>query len=158
MVEAGEPDPAEQFVALLKIAIQSDNPSVDDDTEARFEQSPSWSFPAPRVEAAVATLDACLPRPDLYSRLMGDIDRLLDDAHPATRLQAATHLIRLWDIDRPGFWSRLALRLNSETNFGVLSDVVGLLGQVLNADPTQTEAQLLAVISRFSGTANEVRC
>ena len=157
VVEAGEPDPAERFVALLKIAIQSDNPSVDDGTEARFEQSQSWGGPAARIEAAVAALDACLPRPDLYPRLKGDIDRLLDDTHPATRMQAATHLVRLWDIDRPGFWNRLAHRLNREANFGVLGSVVDLLRRVLHADPAQTEAQLLAVQSRFGDTPDERR-
>ncbi len=157
VVEAEDYDPAERFVALLKIAVHSESPSVDDDTEARFEQSQSWGSPAPRVEAAVAALDVCLQRPDLYPILKSDIDSLLDDAHPATRLQAATHLVRLWDIDRDGFWSRLAGRLNRETNFGVLGDVVDVLRRVLHADPVQTEVQLFTLLNRFDNTADEGR-
>lgn len=150
-------DPAERFVALLKIAVHSDAPSVDGNTEARFEQSPSWGSPAPRVDAAVAALDACIQRPDLYPLLRNYIDRLLDDAHPATRLQAATHLVRLWDIDRPGFWSRLSHRLHHESNFGVLRYIFDLLRRILRTDPVQTEEQLLAILTRFSNTSNEWR-
>jgi hypothetical protein len=156
-VAPSQPDPAEPFLRLLQIAIHSDGPSVDDDTEDRFEQSPSWGSPAPRVEAAVAALDACLQRPDLYLRLKDDIDRLLDDPHPATRLQAVSNLVRLWDIDRPGFWSRVAVRLEREANFGVLAHVVGLLRRVLHYDADQTEAKLVAVLNRFEGTADEGR-
>lgn len=156
-VKADEADPTEQFLALLRIPSLSDEPSVDDDTEARFEDSQAWNSPAPRLEAAVAILDVCLQRPDLYTTLKGDIDRLLDDAHPATRLQVARHLVRIWDIDRPGFWSRLAIRLSCESNFGVLGGVIDLLRRVLHADSTQTEVQLFAVLNRFDGTADEGR-
>ena len=152
VVEAGEPDPAERFVALLQIAMHSESPFVNGDTENRFEESQAWGFPAARVDAAIAVLDVCLQRPDLYPALKNDIDRLLDDPHPATRLQAATHLIRLWDIDREGFWDRLADRLRCETNFGVLDAVVDELRRVLHADPAMTEVQLLAVLKRFSDT------
>lgn len=157
VVEAEDHDPAERFVAFLMIAVYSESPSVDDDTEARFEQSQGWSFPAARVDAAIAALEVCLQRPDLYPILTSDIDRLLDDAHPATRLQAATHLVRLWDIDRDGFWNRLALRLIRETNFGVLGGLVDVLRRVLHADPARTETCLSAALDWFSGTAKEER-
>ena len=157
VADAGKLDPAGRFVNLLKIAIQSANPTVDNNTEARFEKSQSWGGPAARVEGAAAALDACLPRPDLYPRLKNDIYRLLDDAHPATRMQAACHLVRLWDIDRPGFWNRLTHRLNLESNFGVLGSLFDLLRRVLHADPNQTWLQLFAVHERFRGTPDEMR-
>lgn len=157
VVTAGEPDQVERFVGFLRIAIESDYPSVDDDTEARFEKSPGWGSPAPRVEAAVAALDVCLQRPDLYERVSADIDRLLDDRHPATRLQAASHLVRIWDLDRSGFWGRITLRFKRESNFGVLGHVVDLLRRVLHVDPLQTEAQLLGLLNRFNGTGDENR-
>lgn len=153
----GESDPAERFLNLLRIAIKSDSPTVDDDTEARFEKSQGWGSPAPRVEAAVAVLDVCLPRPDLYKSLNGDIDRLLDDRHPATRLQAASHLVRIWDLDRGAFWTRLDARFRKEANFGVLSHLVDLLRRVLHADHTRTETQLLDALSRFDGTTDQAR-
>lgn len=157
VVNNGESDPAERFLDLLRIAIESDNPTVDDGTEARFEKSQGWSSPSPRVEAAVAVLDVCLPRPDLYERLNDDIDRLLDDRHPATRLQAASHLARIWDIDREAFWTRLGARFRNEANFGVLSHLVDLLRRVLHTDPARTETQLLDALSRFDGTTDQAR-
>jgi hypothetical protein len=153
----GESDPAERFLNFLRIALESNNPAVDDDTEARFEKSQGWGSPAARVEAAVAVLDVCLHRPDLYERLNGYIDRLLDDRHPATRLQAASHLVRIWDLDREAFWTRLDARLRNETNFGVLSHLVDLLRRVLHADHTRTETLLLDALNRFDGTANHAR-
>ena len=157
IVNDGESDPAERFLNLLQIAIKSDNPTVDGDTEARFEKSQGWGSPAPRVEAAVAVLDVCLPRPDLYERLNDDIDRLLDDRHPATRLQAASHLVRIWDLDREAFWTRLGARFRNEANFGVLSQLVDLLRRVLHADHARTETQLLDALSRFDGTTDHAR-
>ena len=157
VVNDGESDPAERFLNFLRIAIESDNPTVDDGTEARFEKSQGWGSPAPRVEAAVAVLDVCLPRPDLYERLSGDIDRLLDDRHPATRLQAASHLVRIWDLDREAFWTRLGARFRNEPNFGVLSYLVDLLRRVLHVDHARTESQILDALSRFDGTTHRAR-
>jgi hypothetical protein len=113
--------------------------------------------PAPRVDAGVAALNACYQRPDLYPRLKDDIDRLLDDPHPAPRLETTGHLIRIWDIDRAGFWSRLRRRLEQETNFGVLPFVLSILGRVLHADPGETESHLFEFLGRFDGTPNERR-
>lgn len=157
VAEVGKPDPADRFAAFIRISVDSENPSVDVDTENRFEESQAWGFPAARVDAAIAALDVCLQRPDLYPILKSDIDRLLDDKHPATRLQAAAHLIRLWDIDRDGFWDRLADRLSRETNFGVLEAVVDELRRVLHADPAKTETQLLAALNRFNDTNKKER-
>jgi hypothetical protein len=157
VVNDGENDPAERFLDFLQIAIESGNPTVDDDTEANFEKSQAWGSPAARVEAAVAVLDVCLSRPDLYERLDDDIDHLLDDRHPATRLQAASHLVSIWDLDREAFWTRLGARFRNESNFGVLSRLVDLLRRVLHADHALTETQLLDALSRFDGTSDQAR-
>ncbi|MFI4973436.1 MAG: hypothetical protein ACHP84_02730 [Caulobacterales bacterium] len=157
VVQEGDPDLAERFLALLAIAAHSNGPTVEDDTEARFEESPSWGSPAPRVDAAVAVLDVCLQRPDIYPRLAVDVDELLSDPHPAARLQAISHLVRIWDIDREGFWARLGLRLEREANFGVLDHTVDLLRRVLHADHASTATSLFQLLRRFDGTANEAR-
>jgi hypothetical protein len=157
VAKVGEVDPAEKFLRLLDIAVRSSDPTVESDTESRFEKSPSWGSPAPRVEAPVAALDACLQRPDLYPRLSDDIDQLLADPHPAARLQAISHLVRLWDIDRKGFWVRLSIRLDRETNFGVLGHGMDLLRRVLHVDHESTAAHLFQLMRRFDGTVDEAR-
>lgn len=148
-------DPTDRFLALLRIACASENPEVTEETEAKYEQSQSWGGPAARIEVATAVLDVCLQRPDLYPRLVGDIDRLLEDPHPAARSQSIGHLIRLWDIDRDGFWRRLELRLSQEGNFAVLQSVVNVLRTVIHVEPDRSERLVLSLVARCSATAKQ---
>lgn len=148
-------DPTDRYLALLRIAAASGNPEVTDETESQYEQSQSWGGPAARVEAATAVLNVCLQRPDLYPRLAEDIDCFLDDRHPAARSQSVGHLIRLWDLDRTGFWHRLELRLERETNFAVMGSVVDVLRTVVHVEPDRSERLILALLARYSGTAQQ---
>lgn len=148
-------DPSDRYLALLRIAATSGNPEVTDETESQYEQSQSWGGPAARIEAATAVLDVCLQRADLYPQLAEDIDRLLDDRHPAARSQSVGHLIRLWDLDRAGFWRRLALRVERETNFGVSGSIVNVLRMVIHVEPDQCERLILELLARHSGTARQ---
>ncbi|MDO9006067.1 MAG: hypothetical protein Q7V20_21700 [Aquabacterium sp.] len=148
-------DPAGRFLALLRIASTSANPEVADTTESDYERSQSWGGPAARIEAATAALDVCLQREDLYPRLVTDIDRLLSDPHPATRSQCIGHLVRIWSIDREGFWSRLKSRLRVETNLAVLKSTVGVLQSVIHTDPERTEALIYELTARYVGTLQE---
>lgn len=155
LVDKGGFDPADRFIALLRIAAFSSNPEVTEETESLFEQSQSWGGPAARIEAATAVLDVCLQRSDLYPRLAGYIDRFLEDRHPATRSQSLRHLIRLWDFDRAGFWRRLELRLERETNYAVLGAVVDVIRMVVHLEPDRCERLVLALIARYTGTAKQ---
>ena len=148
-------DPADRFLALLRIASTSANPEVDDTTESDYERSQSWSGPAARIEAATAALDACLQRADLYPRLVADVDRLLSDPHPATRSQCIGHLVRIWNIDREGFWFRLASRLRDEMNLAVLKSTVDVLHSVIHADAERTEPLVYDLMARYVGTSQE---
>lgn len=148
-------DPADRYLALLRIASTSANPEVAETTESDFERSQSWGGPAARIEAATAALDVCLQREDLYPRLVADIDRLLSDVHPATRSQCIGHLVRIWSIDRDGFWSRLTSRLRVETNLAVLKSTVGVLQSVIHADTGRTEPLIYDLMARYVGTPQE---
>jgi hypothetical protein len=148
-------DPTDRFLALLHIATTSGNPEVTDDTEAQYEQSQSWGGPAARIEVASAVLDVCLQRADLYPRLAGDIDRLLEDPHPAARSECINYLIRLWDLDRDGFWRRLEQRMSQEANFAVLKSVVNVLRTVIHVEPDRSERLILALFARYSGSPKQ---
>jgi hypothetical protein len=141
----------ERLLALLAVICVSEGPSVEADTESNFERHASWGSPAPRVEAGSAVLDLSLQRPDLYPRLEAVIDAMLMDPHPAVRLETGEHLVRIWDIDRDGFWRRLAARLADEQNLGVLDHLTdGVFSPVLHHDPARTEALAIALLYRFS--------
>ena len=155
LVATDQFDPADRFLALLRIAGTSANPEVDDTTESKYERSQSWGGPAARIEAATAALDVCLQREDLYPCLKLDIDRLLNDPHPATRSQCIAHLVRLWSIDQEGFWSRLTSRLRDETNLAVLKSTVGVLHSVIHADPKRAELLIYDLMARYVGTPKE---
>ncbi|MGR3761722.1 hypothetical protein ACUXV3_16570 [Roseobacteraceae bacterium NS-SX3] len=144
-------DENSRFIGLISTALESSNPSVDDDTEADFERFASWGSPATRVEVASAILDLMLQRPDLYPEMASSIDVLIADPHPAVRLQSGLHLIRLWDLDRPGFWTRLEGRLKDESNLSVLKSLINnVVGRLLHSDPERTTALAVSLIERFS--------
>lgn len=141
-----------RFLDLFSITKTSAGPRVEEDTEADFERGASWSSPAPRVDAAQIALDIGLQRPDLYPGLEPAIDLLLNDRHPAVRLQALLRIVRIWDLDQDGFWRRLSARLACEGNQSVIDHVsAAVLGRALHEDPEKVEALALALLERFDG-------
>jgi hypothetical protein len=149
---ANNDEASNRLLGLVDIVVASRGPQLHEDTEAAFERGPSWGSPAPRVNAAEIVLDLMLQRADLYLNLEPVIDGLLADPHPAVRLQAALHLVRIWDVDRSGFWRRLGDRLKSESNQGVIDHVsASVLGRVLHPDVERTEHLVLRLLGRFPG-------
>ncbi len=151
--ELKEPDHRGLAFELSDIVLrsaQSLSPEVMEDTEARFEQSVSWGSPAPRVDAAQAAFDLCLVDVALYERLRPWIEKMLSDPHPAVRLAAATRLVRLWDIDRPGMWQLAEMVLRNDHNIGVLDHFANrFLGATLHHDPVRVETLTLLLLQRF---------
>jgi hypothetical protein len=127
--------PAEAVAAIVKwieAACSSSYPETDTDTEASFERSQAWGSPSARLEGAAAALDLCLKRPETYGSLEPIIDRMLIDPHPAVRMNAAAHLVRIWELDRHGFWKRAARIVATEDNRSVLdSFVTARLGNLM---------------------------
>lgn len=139
-----------RFVAAVEVVARSRSPELRDDTEADFERGASWGSPAARLEVAGGMLDVLPQVPTLYERFAPLVDDLLADPHPAVRLHAGLHLVRLWDIDRQGFWRRVQDRLTSETNQGVLDHLINkVLGRLLHEEPAITENLALALLGRF---------
>ena len=141
----------QRLLDLVEIAARSAGPLVHDDTEPSFERSASWGSPAPRVDAAAASLDLVLQRPDFYARVAPRIDELLNDPHPAVRLQAGLRLVRLWDIDRAGFWNRLEARMRDDPNLSILEHMINdVLDRVVHEDAARVEVTVLDLLLRFS--------
>ncbi|ACI58859.1 conserved hypothetical protein (plasmid) [Rhizobium leguminosarum bv. trifolii WSM2304] len=141
-----------RFLEMFSIAEASAGPRVEEDTETDFERGASWGSPAPRVDAAQMALDIVLQRPDLYPDLEPAIDLLLNDRHPAVRLQALLRIVRIWHLDRNGFWRRLSARLSGEGNQSVIDHVsAAVLGRVVHEEPEKVETLALALLERFNG-------
>lgn len=144
-----------RFIALLTLAATSHGPRVYEDTEEIFERNASWGSPAPRVGAATIAFNLLLARPDLYPDLGPLVDALLHDPHPAVRLNAAHHLLMIWELDNDGFWQRLSEHINTESNQGVLNHVIpGVLGRVFDQEPNRVMQLTLGLLHRFRGAAD----
>ena len=139
------------LASLIEYCSYSDDPEVHPDTEESFEHTASWGSPASRVHAAEACLDLCLKRPALYPRFSDRIDSLLADPHPAVRINAGRHLIRLRDVDRDGFWRRAETIIVREENRAVLASfVVDVLGGVMGiGGANEVAALVLPLLDRM---------
>lgn len=136
---------------LLAGIADASSPETDPEAEERFARSPSWSSPAPRVDAAEALPELAQKAPALWPSLERIFDRLLADPHPAVRMQAATCLVRLWSVDQDAVWSLLSERLEAETNPAVVDFVVaGVLAALIHQAPERVERLTLSVFERFS--------
>ena len=148
----------ERYVHLLQIALSSEGPVVEADTEARYEDSPSWGSPAARVEAAEATLRTLGARPDLLTRLSGDLDRLLADAHPAVRMHAGVNLGLIRNSAPAAFRERLSDRIRTERNAAVLRYMSGtVLRRTIFVDAVFAEGLVLEVLEKSTGDSEAVR-
>lgn len=142
----------ERFVRLLKTASSSEWPEVGEETEARFEKRPSWEPPAPRVDAAGAATYMVQARPDWFTRISDDWDRLLEDPHPAVRFFASGCLGLVWNSDPAGFRARLSNRIQREKNASVLQQVLdGALKLTIRHDPEFAEPLVLDLLRRSTG-------
>ncbi len=114
----------ETILGWIEFGCTTSHPRVDNDTEPNFEKFPSWGSPSARIEAAELTLDLTLKRAEAYPRLQRIIDQMLTDPHPAVRMNTAVRLIRIWDIDRPGFWAKASNLIATEDNRAVLDNFI----------------------------------
>nr|WP_295745452.1 ATP-binding protein [uncultured Acidocella sp.] len=122
----------ETILDWIEFGCTTSQPRVDNDTETNFEKFASWGSPSARIEAAELALDLTLKRADVYPRLQRIIDQMLVDPHPAVRMNAAVRLIRIWDVDRPGFWAKAANLIATEDNRAVVDNfIVQILSAVV---------------------------
>ncbi|WP_141130191.1 ATP-binding protein [Rhizobium aethiopicum] len=159
--QAGDEGGTREMLRLLQKASAYKSPSVDTETEARFEDSNGWGSPAGRLEAAEASLDWLQQRPDLYDVLLHLADGFIRDPHPAVRLQTVLRLPRLLPLSPDAFWERIGHVARTEENLGVLDFVASnLLGHLISHDPVKVEVLATAILARFdepSARADRVR-
>ena len=149
---------SERYVRLLRVACASRWPVVGADTEARYEDSPMWESPAPRVEAARATLRTLGARPDSQAWLSGDLDRLLADPHPAVRMHAVVNLGSIRQSDPAGFRERLSDHIRCEGNATVLRYLSGtVLRATVPVDVAFAEGLVLEVLEKWTRESEAVQ-
>ena len=133
---------------------KSNEPEVGPETEANFENSPSWGSPAPRVSIANAAVLLARAGPDAVARLLPLLKSLLRDPHPAVRMAVASHANALWQSDRTAMWDLCDTVVGEEKNGSVLSFFVnGVMGRLVHADPERVEGLVLQLLARSVGEA-----
>jgi len=152
ILETTAPHTVDIILHWIESGAASRYPEVDAETEANFERSSAWGSPCARLEAAEAALDLVLKRPETYSRLQPLVDRMLSDPHPAVRMNAALHLVRIWDLDRHGFWTRAFGLVANEQNRAVLDTFITrtLSMLVWHGGARQIADMVLPLLDRFT--------
>ncbi|MDT8873391.1 hypothetical protein RAA17_25410 [Komagataeibacter rhaeticus] len=112
-----------QLLAWIEDASHLSNPEVNENTE-KVRGISILGAPSARFEAAAAALELCCKRPEVYPQLETLIDRMLNDPHPAVRMNTVRHLVKIWNIDRTGFWRRAVQVVQTEGNRSVLDAFV----------------------------------
>jgi hypothetical protein len=128
------------------------SPEVTPDLEQKFEESPSWGSPAPRVAAASAAMVLARTGEAAAHRLRLVIEQLLRDAHPAVRMSIATRINAMWLSDRQFMWQLAERVTREETNGSVLSFFANsALARLVHSDPACVEALTIQLIARPFG-------
>ncbi|ODT17897.1 MAG: hypothetical protein ABS35_24820 [Kaistia sp. SCN 65-12] len=130
------------LVRLLKLS-NHPHPEADGDVEARFENSPSWGSPSPRIEAAQAlAILAC--KPEFWPGIRSRFEVLLfDDPHPAVRYQLVGALSFIGRFDPDAMWDMAAKLFSKEKNGTILKKAVVTLSRWAGREPDRVEALLL---------------
>jgi hypothetical protein len=123
---------------------------ADPEREAAFAKMPSWSSPAPRVEAAGALMALVRAKgrasPD-DERLVRELAR---DPRPEVRHQILARTNLLFDAS-PALMSELySLGFDEERNEGVLSFFLPAVGPVIRSRPDWFTVKLLELDDRFA--------
>lgn len=148
--QAGDEQATREMLRMLQKASACKSPTVDAETEARFEDSNGWGSPAGRLEAAEAALDWLQHRPDLYETLLHLADGFIVDPHPAVRLQTVLRLPQLLPLNPDAFWERIGHVARTEENLGVLDFVASnVLGHLISHDSGKVEVLVTAILGRF---------
>ena len=119
---------------LIAVAAHRE-PIHDPDSDARFDEHPSWGSPAPRVEAAAGLValarDARYARPDV----LNEIKALSKDPVPAVRFQVARRLALLSTTAPKVMWEIADAIATSERSRAVTDAMLTQLPAITRENP-----------------------
>jgi hypothetical protein len=130
-------DPAGSFVrAILLEGSRHSEPTPDPESDAHFDEHPSWGSPAPRISAAEGLIVLARSPSCGTHEVTEVIERLSNDPKPAVRFQIASSLNCLYQTAPELMW-QLAERMScEEPSRGVLQGLLsGPLHRLAGANP-----------------------
>lgn len=129
---------------------------VEDDTESRYEKSPGWGRPAPRIEAAGALMVLARAKGQYDEKLSNKIFELAKDPHPAVRNQILGRVNALYYADPDLMWSLCDIAFNSEKNQSVLHFFIAAFRHFMKERLSWASEKLLQLADRYRDKNIEV--
>jgi len=109
---------------VLLQAAENPVPEYDPESEDRFNESPSWGMPSPRVSAAQGLSYIARDPSRADSIVLDSIENLSRDEHPAVRYQISTHLLTLSKNAPDRMWKIIDHFCQNESSHGVLQGLL----------------------------------
>jgi DNA replication protein DnaC len=151
----------EKFQSLHEIVRSASNhkfppvPQHDPAREHEFAKHPSWGRPAPRIEAAAATMALARANGAPSQTYRADILRLIRDPAVEIRHTIASRLNMLCEADPELMQTLIDVVFDEENNLGILSFFLGALHRVIGRVDAGTAEKLLSLDSRISSDEEE---
>jgi hypothetical protein len=138
-------------VALLLEASTNPDPVHNPDSDASFDESPSWGSPAIRIDAAEGLIRLAR-HPDFARPAVFDaLTKLTQDSVPAVRFQISSYLNAPYETAPEWMWKQAERFATTETSAGVLSGLVsGPLDRLAGRHPDEVSALARMILDRFT--------
>lgn len=116
---------------VINVLFEASNhpePQYNPEYDNQFDDLPSWSNPAPRVDAAIGLIELARNKFLINSDLINIIQKLSEDPVPAVRYQICRRLSLLYENSNDLMWNLIEYYVRKETRYGILH---GLVADVL---------------------------
>nr|WP_326187304.1 hypothetical protein [Exiguobacterium indicum] len=127
-------------------ASQHPVPKSDLSSNHQFNKMPSWSKPAPRIDAAHGLMNLVRRKSNVSSEFLEILKILLKDPVPAVRFQIAIRLTHLENVDHKIMWNLIEDIVMEESSSGVLDGVIKMVLDPLSIKYPDKVAELVKQI------------
>lgn len=138
-------------MALLLEASEHPDPAHNPDSDASFDESPSWGSPAIRIDAAEGLIRLARHRDFATPAVFDALTRLAQDAVPAVRFQISRYLNATYETAPEWMWTQAERFAAAETSTGVLSGFAsGPLDRLAGRHPDEVSRLARVILDRFT--------
>ena len=146
---------ADEVSKILLEASKEEVPAPNSERDHRFDKSPSWGTPAPRVWSADGLPMLARFPPCATAEVLQAIEKLSRDPVPAVRYQVAGRLTNLYRTALDLMWQIIERLCWEERSSSVVHFLLNTtLSSLAGAHPDRVTALTSDVFQRFSGAEN----
>jgi len=135
---------------LLRASLHP-NPVHHPDSDAQFDEFPSWGSPSARIEAAEGLIVLARNTTCATDEVLHAIEQLSNDPVPSVRYQVARQLNTLYQTNPERMWGMINRLCREEKSCGVLQGLLGgPFSRIANAHPDRIAVLTKEVFDRVS--------